>query len=371
MKACFLLNKNLTFKVMASLAFLIVGPYLILAEENSAWNLLKDLLLLPGVSTREEKVTAFILSKIPHQLKPQRDDMGNVWFSVGDGPAHLLFIAHMDELGFFVQEITPQGALKLRSTGGFLLWNYEGAPVTVWTMKGGIDGIIRPRKDYLMAEPNRLELQNLEVDVGANTLEEAQAMGIQLGDPVTIKKRIIEITPEIIASRAVDDRAGCAALLAATLKLNWPQIKGKRITFAWSVQEEVGLRGAAFLAEKIKADYVFPIDTFVSTDSPLENQRFGLARVGHGAVIRAIDSSTIIPHQQLDKLIKIASSRKIPLQWANSRGGNDGAVFIPYGAVNMPISWPGAYAHSFIEKIHRQDLEALTNLIIAIVEDWK
>jgi len=342
----------------------------IIAQEVSAWKLLQEMLLLPGVSTREERVAEMIASKLPSALKGTRDEMGNFYFSVGTGKPHLLFVAHMDELGFFVQEITPEGTLKLRSTGGFLLWNYEGEPVTIWTKKGRVEGVIRPRKGYLLAEAQPFVLESMEVDVGAESSDEAQTMGLQIGDQVTINKRIVELSPEILASRAVDDRAGCAALLAAALKINWAKVKGKRITFAWSVQEEVGLRGAARMAERMTPDYVFAIDTFVSTDSPLENQRFGLARVGGGAVIRAIDSSTIVPHHELDKVMKIAGSRRIPLQLANSRGGNDGSVFIPRGAVNIPLSWPGAYAHSFIEKIHQKDLEALTDLIVAIVEDW-
>jgi len=357
-------------KIIFMILLIILGCSLIRAQEVSAWKLLKEMLLLPGVSTREDRVAEMIASRLPSALKGTKDEMGNFFFSIGTEKPHLLFVAHMDELGFFVQEITPEGTLKLRSTGGFLLWNYEGEPVIIWTKKGRIEGVIRPRKGYLLAEAPPLGLESMEVDVGAESSQEAQAMGLQIGDQVTMCKRIIELSPEILASRAVDDRAGCAALLAAALKINWAKVKGKKITFAWSVQEEVGLRGASRLAERMPADYVFAIDTFVSTDSPLENQRFGLARVGGGAVIRAIDSSTIVPHHELEKVIKIASSRHIPLQWANSRGGNDGSVFVPRGAVNIPLSWPGAYAHSFIEKIQQKDLEALTDLIVALVEDW-
>ncbi len=340
------------------------------AQEKSAWNLLKELLLLPGVSTQEEKISEFISQQLPSNLKVQTDEMGNVWFTAGEGKPHLVFVAHMDELGFFVQEITAQGKLKLRSTGGFLLWTFEGTPVTVWTKRGPVEGIVRPRRGYYLNEPPRFELEGVEADVGADSLEEAQAFGIEKGDQVTYRKRIIELTPEILAARAVDDRAGCASLLAAALRFDWEKLKGKKVTFAWSVEEEVGLRGAARLAEAMAVDYVFAVDTFVSTDSPLENKRFGLARVGGGAVIRAIDSSTIVPHHELERVAKIASSKKIPLQMANSRGGNDGSVFIPRGAVNIPLSWPGAYAHSFIEKICRCDLEALTDLILALVEEW-
>jgi putative aminopeptidase FrvX len=175
----------------------------------------------------------------------------------------------------------------------------------------------------------------------------------------------------LIATRAVDDRAGCAALLAAAFNIDWKKIKGKTITFAWDVQEETGLIGASHLAKTLKPDYVFPVDTFVSSDAPLDSKRFARIALGEGVVLRAIDSSNIAPRIELEKVMKIAQRNNIPFQLGNTRGGNDGSVFIPGGATDIPLSWAGVYSHSFIEKIHRHDLEALTELIVAIVKDWE
>jgi putative aminopeptidase FrvX len=200
---------------------------------------------------------------------------------------------------------------------------------------------------------------------------EARDLGVKEGDQITIKKKIVEFSSDLIATRAVDDRAGCAAPLAAAMLVDWKKIEGKTITFAWDVQEEVGLRGASLLAQTLKADYVFPVDTFVSSDAPLDSKRFAFVPLGKGAVLRAIDSSNIAPRVELEKVIKIARTHNIPIQLGNTRGGNDGSVFIPAGAADIPLSWPGTYSHSFIEKIHRHDLEALTDLIVAIVMDWQ
>jgi len=175
----------------------------------------------------------------------------------------------------------------------------------------------------------------------------------------------------LMASRAIDDRAGCAALLDAALRLKSDAFRGKTVTFAWDVQEETGLIGAAELAKTLKPDFVFAIDTFVSTDSPLESRRFAYLPVGKGAVIRAIDSSNVTPKTEIRKVMAIAKKRGIPVQVGNSRGGNDGSVFLAGGAVDIPLSWPGSYAHSLIEKIDRRDLEALSDLILAIISDWK
>jgi|Deesub1362B_J571_1020462.scaffolds.fasta_scaffold00001_446 putative aminopeptidase FrvX len=126
----------------------------------------------------------------------------------------------------------------------------------------------------------------------------------------------------------------------------------------------IGLQGAARLAENIHADYVFPLDTFVSSAGPLDNQRFGDLPLGEGALIRAIDSSTISPRHVWWRMVQITAKRGLSLQWGNSQGGNDDSVFKVRGAVNIPLSWPRLYSHSFIERIHCFDLETLTSLIV-------
>jgi putative aminopeptidase FrvX len=335
--------------------------------------MLKELVLIPGVSGYENKVADLIRSRLPQGVESQKDDMHNLWFTVGKGRPHLVFVAHTDELGFVIEEITPQGTLKVSSRGGFLPQMYEGHSVQVHTKRGVVEGIVAPRSDYFQRD---LELsayvtEDVEIYLGVSSLEEAGAMGISIGDSITTKKKIVEFSPELLASRAVDDRAGCAALLEASHLVDWTKIENKTITFAWDVQEEIGLIGASRLAETLDADYVFPVDTFVSSAGPFDSKRFAYLPLGKGAVLRAIDSSNIVPRTELEKVMAIAKANKIPIQLGNTRGGNDGSVFVPLGAVNIPLSWPGTYSHSFIEKINRSDLEALTDLIIALVRDWE
>jgi putative aminopeptidase FrvX len=143
------------------------------------------------------------------------------------------------------------------------------------------------------------------------------------------------------------------------------------VTIAWDVEEETGLNGAQVLAKTLKPDYVFAVDTFVSSDTPLENKRFGDAVLGKGAVLRSIDTSNVTPKTEIRKAAKLAAARGIPIQICSSRGGNDGSVFVTDGAVDIPLSWAGVHAHSFIEKIVKSDLEALTRLVLAIIEEWK
>lgn len=337
------------------------------------WFWLKKLLPIPGVSGTEQKVADMVIDSCPQHLEIQKDEMGNTWFTVGSGRPHLVFVAHTDEIGYLVKEITEEGTLKVNSRGGFFPHMYEGRPVVIYTNRGLVNGVVLPRKGYLYKDrvSETYSHEDIEIYVGLESGDEVCDLGISPGDQITIKKYIIDLTDNLLCARAVDDRAGCAALLAAAYGIDWTKIKDKTVTFAWDVQEEIGLYGASHLASKLKADYVFPVDTFVSSNGPLDERRFACLPLGKGAVLRAIDSSSLSPGHELKKVIEIARKNGIPIQLGNTRGGNDGSVFVPEGGVNLPLSWPGLYSHSFIEKIHREDLKALTKLIVVLVRQFK
>jgi putative aminopeptidase FrvX len=347
------------------------------AAQSKAWDILREIVLVPGVSGHEGPVADFVQRMLPAGLKVERDAMHNVRFTVGSGKPHILFVAHTDELGWIVDMVTPEGRVRVKPGGGILPQTVEARPVHIHTAKGVVPGIVAPRPGYDDRRPPAdapeapFGAESFDIYLGITTEAEARALGVAEGDPVTAKKTMTDFAPGLMATRAVDDRAGCAALLDGALRLKPGSIKGKTVTFAWDVQEETGLFGASELAKTLKPDYVFAIDTFVSTDSPLESKRFAYLPVGKGAVLRSIDSSSITPKTEIRRVLDIARRHGIPVQVGNSRGGNDGSVFLPGGAVDIPLSWPGSYAHSLIEKIDRRDLEALTDLILAIVEDWK
>ncbi len=352
----------------------VTGP---LSAQSKAWDILRELVLVPGVSGHEGPAADYVLKRLPAGLKVERDVLHNVWFTVGTGRPHLLFVAHSDELGWVVDRITPEGRLRVKQGGGILPQTVEARAVVVHTDRGPVPGVVAPRPGYneRRPAPDRPETpfsaENFDIYLGVASEAEARALGVAPGDPVTAKKTITDFGPGLMATRAVDDRAGCAALLDAALRLRTEAVKGRTVTFAWDVQEEIGLLGASELAKTLKPDYVFAIDTFVSTDSPLESKRLAFLPVGNGAVVRAVDSSNVTPKAQIDKVLAIAKKHGIPVQVGSSRGGNDGSVFLAGGAVDIPLSWAGSYAHSLIEKIDRRDLEALTDLILAIIADWE
>src|SRR5438105_12426078 len=135
--------------------------------------------------------------------------------------------------------------------------------------------------------------------------EETQKFGIKVGDWITITKEYRPLLVTRAIARSFDDRVGCAALVEAARALG-RDLPGRDVTFIWSTEEEVGLKGAAVAAAHLyedgKApDFVFAIDTFVSNDSPLENKRFGNAELGKGFVVRAVDNSNVVPPQYVER----------------------------------------------------------------------
>jgi putative aminopeptidase FrvX len=212
------------------------------------------------------------------------------------------------------------------------------------------------------------------VYVGTKTKEETDKLGIAVGDFITIPKQYRPLLGTRANARSFDDRVGCAALIAAVRALG-PDLPGRDVTFVWSTEEEVGLKGAAAFAEQAAKDgrtpdFVFAIDTFVSSDSPLESKRFGDAQIGKGFVVRAVDNSNIVPLEYVDRVVQLAKENSIPVQYGVTGGGNDGAVFMRFGSVDVALGWPLRYSHSPAEVIDTKDLDALARIVEVIARKW-
>jgi putative aminopeptidase FrvX len=172
-----------------------------------------------------------------------------------------------------------------------------------------------------------------------------------------------------IAARSIDDRAGVTALLLALEEID-PTRLDHKVIFMWSVREEGGLEGAKAAAATFgkSVHRVHAIDTFVSSDSPVESQRFADAPIGTGAVVRALDNSSVTPPDEIDQVVKLAKANGIPLQVGVTNGGNDGSEFARMGAVNVAIAWPLRYSHSPAEVMDLRDLRSLTRIVAALAK---
>ena len=334
-----------------------------------------------GPSGQESGIREGVKSWLPSWAKPETDAAGNLIVHLGTAPAdskppRILVVAHMDEIGFEVKSISKDGRLEADALGGFDFTFYEGHTALVHASGGDKNAIVELPNGW--DEPNfkwpAEPPKSIRVDVGARSPEEVATMGIKVGDSITIPKEYRPLVGTRINARSLDDRVGCAALISAVWALGGP-LKDRNATFVWSTGEETGLDGAIALAKRMAAnghapDYVFAVDTFVSSDSPLESKRFADAELGKGFVVRAIDNSNIVPSDSVAKIVKLARANQIPVQYGVTGGGNDGSAFVPYGSVDVALGWPLRYSHSPAEVSDMRDVDALARIVAAVAKSW-
>jgi putative aminopeptidase FrvX len=343
--------------------------------------MLHSLVEVYGVSNQEGLVRDEVKRLLPPWAKPETDDGGNLILRIGTAPAgakkpRVLVVAHMDEIGFEVKSISKDGRLEVEWRGGGDLSFFAGHPALVHAAGGDHEAIVEMPNQW--DEPNftwpKEPERSIRVDVGARTPLEVEKLGIKPGDTVTIPKAYRPLLGTRANGRSFDDRVGTTALISAVWALGGP-LKDRDVTFVWSTREEIGLVGAATLAKRLASDgrvpdYVFAVDTFVSSDSPLESKRFADAVLGRGFVVRAVDNSNIVPRGAVEKVVKLARANQIPVQYGVTGGGNDGSVFVRYGSVDIALGWPLRYAHSPAEVIDTRDVDALARIVAVLANSW-
>jgi putative aminopeptidase FrvX len=339
-----------------------------------------------GASGHEDSVRDAVKKLLGSSLaeKTKTDEAGNLILHFGNTNPELktpriAFVAHMDEIGYQIRSIENDGRLLVDVLGGGYEEYFLGHVALVHSgqkLFGGVmelpegwekPGFEWPRGAKMMTSP-------VHVYVGTRTAEDTQKLGIKIGDWITIPKEYSPLLGTRANGRSFDDRVGCTALIEAAKSLG-SDLFGRDVTFIWSTEEELGLKGAAAAAERMakegKApDFVFAIDTFVSSDSPLESKRFADAEIGKGFVLRAVDNSNITPTEYVDRVVKLARENNIPVQYGVTGGGNDGSVFPQYGSVDIPLSWALRYAHSPGEVIDTRDVDALSKIVAVLAKEW-
>jgi putative aminopeptidase FrvX len=330
-------------------------------------NPLKALADIPSVSGHERPVREAIIAALPAWARPlaRTDNEGNLILEVGPDRDPLMFIAHQDEVGFEVTNIADDGTVSLRTRGGLFQSLWEGQPALLHLDRGGdspLPGVFVPRDTAVTKQPEALTAW-----FGMDA-EGLKKRGVTNGLSVTAFKSATRLGSSRFTARALDDRAGSTALVLAARRITPATLK-RKVIFAWSVREETGLEGAMALAKQYASvvKRVYSVDTFVSSDSPVESTRFAYAPLGRGAVIRGLDNSAVAPLPELDRILKIARTNAIPIQVGATNGGTDGSDFVRYGVLHVSLSWPGRYSHSPVEVLDLRDLQALEKLIYSIV----
>jgi putative aminopeptidase FrvX len=184
-----------------------------------------------------------------------------------------------------------------------------------------------------------------------------------------VAKQYARMGATLASGRSLDDRAGCAAFLLAMQKLKTARL-AHQVRFVFSVEEELGLLGADAAARAEAGAICFPVDTFVSSDAPMESRQIADAPLGQGCVVRAVDSSVIARRPLVARVLQVAREAHVPIQAGVTGGGNDGARYATEGAAVVPLAYPMRYSHSAAEVVDLRDVAALADLVAALARSF-
>lgn len=336
------------------------------AETSALLGMLAD---LPGAPGDEWRVREAVREALPTWAREHTsvDAAGNLLTALGPERDTVVFIAHLDEVAWDVDSIARDGTVLLRRRGGAIPSAWEGQPALLYPRDGAdlalppLPGVFVPRTAARVKQPKEMWAW-----FGMDSVALA-ARGVRPGRSVTAHKEAVRLAGTRFTGRAMDDRAGTTALVLALRRID-PASLSRKVIFVWSTEEEVGLVGAAALAARLgpTVERVYSVDTFVSSDTPLESPHFAFAPLGGGPVLRAVENSSIAPPEERERVLGIARAAGVPLQIGLTQGGTDGTAFTFWGAPNAGLSWPGRYSHSPAEVLDLEDLSRLAALIAAV-----
>ncbi len=340
-------------------------------------NLIKDFVFIEGVSGFESKIRERIKSEI-EKSKPDEtkiDTLGNlIAIKKGKSDDFILFVAHMDELGLVVSAIDEDGLTSFKKIGGIDDKILPSRFFRILGSKGeviGVTGLLPPHLsvDNKTSE-NTIPWYNLKIDIGAKSKSEVLEKGIEVGTPIAFQKEFYA-NDDLIISRGLDDRVG-VYILTKILEFFKETKPYNNIIIAFTVEEEIGLRGASVLANNFNPDFVIAIDSMSATDvyntPPIYKNSINL---GIGPVIRKVDARMIVNEDVFDFTKNIANRAKIPYQIGVSDGSTDASIIevSNKGYKSVPLCVPIRYTHSTVEICSIKDIENLISLSIEIVQN--
>lgn len=336
--------------------------------------LLKQLSETPGVPGREERVRQ-LLQKHAKPLFDEMsvDAMGNllcVKKSKTKGAKRVLFACHMDEIGFYVRHVDDKGWVRLTNFGGFDTRNLLARRVLIQAKDGDLQGIMNPggRPLHISKEEDRKKIPEVGDFVVDLCLPADQVKAkVRVGDPVTLVQEFSEIG-NCVTGKCLDNRVATFVIIEAMKKAK--KLKYE-VVVAFTVQEEVGVRGAGPAAYATEPDIAIAIDTTLCVDTPGVPEDERVTRQGDGVALKIADSASISNRSLIDEFEAVAKKNKIPHQLSLlPRGGTDAAAMqrVRAGIRAGTIAIPTRYIHTVTETIHKKDLQATIDLVAAWLE---
>jgi len=330
-------------------------------------DLLRKICETPGAPGFEQRIRELVLREAdPLVDQIEIDNLGNVLaIKRGTGDKRVMVAAHMDEISFMVSHIDDDGFLRFDTLGGFDPKTLTSQRVIVHGRKD-LPGILGSKPIHLMKPEERtkqLPISEYYIDLGMK--KEEVEKWVSVGDSVTRERQLIEMG-ECVNSKSLDNRVSVFILLEALRALQDQEIPCD-LYAVFTVQEEVGLRGAISAAHRINPDFGFGLDVTIAFDVPGANGHECVTRLGQGAAIKIKDGSVISDYRMVRYLKKIAAENNIKWQpEVLPAGGTDTAGiqrYGKYGAIAGAISIPLRNMHQTIELAHKEDIHQCIELL--------
>ncbi len=340
-------------------------------------DLLRELTSIPGGAGAEDEVGARVRQEMGDCLDSvEVDPLGNVIgiLEGGSSSLRMMVCAHMDEVGLLVKHIDDDGVLRVELNGMLDHRALLSAEVDVWTSQGSVPGVVGVKGRHLMTPEElstELRTEDLWVDVGAATGDEALSLGIRVGDPILFQPNFRCLSGSVVLSKALDNRASLAAMLIAMREIaeNKPDFS---VYFVGSVMEEVGLRGAGVAANSIQPHAAIAMDTVPGEDPTTEPAQVAVA-VGKGPTIRIADSATLYCRRLTEAIVDCAEEKGIPYQREVSTVKTDaGTIHLSgRGVPSAGVYIPRRNAHSPAEVASLADMENAARLLVSFCSETR
>ncbi len=332
-------------------------------------DLLNIICTTPGAPGFEKKIRDLVINEVePLVDELEVDNMGNVYaIKRGVGDKRAMVGAHMDEIGFIVTHIDDKGFIRFHTLGGFDPKTLTAQRVIVHGKKDVI-GVMASKPIHVMSPEERNKVAKTKdyfIDTGMSADEVKEL--ISVGDPITREREFIEMG-ECVNGKSLDNRLA-VFILIETLRA----LKDKTVPYdiygVFTVQEEVGIRGANVSALRVNPDFGFGLDTTIAFDLPGAAEHEKITRLGEGTAIKIMDASTICDYRMVDYMKKTADKHKIKWQpEILTAGGTDTAGIqrmTEGGSIAGAVSIPTRHLHQVIEMAHKEDIDRSIKLLTA------
>ena len=335
--------------------------------------LLSKICKTPGAPGFEQKVRELVIKEVtPLVDEVTVDNMGNVYaIKRGQTDKKVMIGAHMDEIGFIVTHIDDEGFIRFHTLGGFDPKTLTAQRVIIHGKKD-IIGVMASKPIHVMSSEERNKVAKISdyfIDTGLPKSEVEKH--ITIGDSITREREFIEMG-ECVNSKSLDNRLA-VFILIETLKL----LKDKTVPYdvyaVFTVQEEVGIRGANVSALKINPDFGFGLDTTIAFDLPGAAPHEKITKLGEGTAIKIMDASTICDYRMVAFMKQTATKHNIKWQpEILTAGGTDTAGIqrmTQGGSIAGAVSIPTRHLHQVIEMAHKSDIKGSIDLLTACLTD--